>query len=1401
MLQGGLGLSSAFLNLSDSMSTDIVGRGAIHRFRFTVVDSVIRPGSALVMTFPESFDLSTLNRVAYNDSDLTNSDFLVDTFIVGGMSVLVELDTLGTTPAEGVAVVIELDSIFSPSVSGDYWVAVTAVDSAGMLLAGPSLTPALSIEPDALDSIAISPTGIQELVAGQTLGFSCRAWDRFDNELFGFQPEWSIVPLPVVLGEITEDGVYLATRTGFTKISCEVGLHADTSGVIYVFPGPFDHWHVTGFPDSVAAGVQLVDSIVVFANDLYHNTLTNFETLVWFITDDTLASVAPNSSGPFTFGESHSGREAFSGENFVFRGAGIHKIFLQDSSGYRSEVFNVRVDPGPVAGFELSYPLTAIAGETITLAMDDLSDLFGNILSEYVNVELITPGESPSGDKPEIHSFFAENGFGSAQQTLVLAGVAGFRISVGDSTVTTGNISVSNDDAFGFEFEIASPQIVGVPFSSLARLTAHDQFGNTAADFDASEDSVTLQPDAGGSVLPSSLDSDTAFVNGVCDLTRFGIKYEGQARYLTFTAISELGVSGTSNSVEINSLSMAGLSVAPEQLYRGDELTTSVTITNYGSISAQIVDLSLISTQGVVGIVSTTPPIPDLLPGNSSRAYEIKSTIPGAFNPGWTRFRCAFRGSFNDYPIWDTTDYFDSTKVLDQQSLTYYDGSLSPGIATKGEEYSFRCDVVHNGLDNISLSATSSLQFASVDADSFRAFLANPIYVPSTGQRVTLFFQSADIPPDFASGKFGVWLQLSGLQGFSEYGETVRLSDSVEIQSASDLVYATGSFSPIEVFRGTSVSPTLKIVNRGEASLQVSKLLSALRLSAGDDEIRFRLADSDTTLGHDTTLLRFDSRGVPLSFPLDYNSLTLDLQGEENGHSKASVLSLGTNVIEFRQQATVTLSSVTLIALNAPIVNMGQDFDIIAVVSNEGDEPVESIWVTMTSTGSSEFEDSLKISVLSVGESIQLAFAITASLSANPTELFTVALKSGTGSITGQDALLQPQSSLSTSVNIQTGAEVSLTSRIDSPPSAADGELDFGQEFHLIAIVSNRGQAKAGTTHVRLTLPAGGDFETGDPLEVGADVDEEIGWDITAPHAVGQYSLQVEIISPPIDSNTLLPAAVHTGSVDLPVSVVSEQSQLIVEHRFHDGDLVNRGESFTVLNLEFQAESGNVQATIRVDELRLRISDRSGLSLDASEFVISATAVRATVDFEGSIDGDEVVFDFGDDLIAGTQNGSQLAVEFTVHPDFDLPSAFVEIDSMSIKATDITFGSAGPSPEIVSPGELPVNGSKGFGVVSNEFDASFFNYPNPFAAGDEATHIVYSLHLATDVTLEIFTLTGEKVFSEVISAGSTGAQAGRNELLWTGENSRGALVRNGVYIAVLRLASGDEARIKIAVVK
>ena len=74
------------------------------------------------------------------------------------------------------------------------------------------------------------------------------------------------------------------------------------------------------------------------------------------------------------------------------------------------------------------------------------------------------------------------------------------------------------------------------------------------------------------------------------------------------------------------------------------------------------------------------------------------------------------------------------------------------------------------------------------------------------------------------------------------------------------------------------------------------------------------------------------------------------------------------------------------------------------------------------------------------------------------------------------------------------------------------------------------------------------------------------------------------------------------------------------------------------------------------------------------------------------------------------------------------------------------------------------------------------SYPNPFHPGESPTTIAYKLKDPAAVTLQIFTLSGDRVRRVEFARAQPGGMAGLNTFVWDGRNGEGKLVSSGGYI-------------------
>jgi hypothetical protein len=108
-------------------------------------------------------------------------------------------------------------------------------------------------------------------------------------------------------------------------------------------------------------------------------------------------------------------------------------------------------------------------------------------------------------------------------------------------------------------------------------------------------------------------------------------------------------------------------------------------------------------------------------------------------------------------------------------------------------------------------------------------------------------------------------------------------------------------------------------------------------------------------------------------------------------------------------------------------------------------------------------------------------------------------------------------------------------------------------------------------------------------------------------------------------------------------------------------------------------------------------------------------------------------------------------------------------------------------------------------VDPNASAGSITNYPNPFHPNETSTTIAYKLSDDANVTLRIYTLSGNLVRREDYARGTAGGLSGLNEVRWNGRNGKGEYVSSGGYIVVVEAEGHGETlhvmRRRVAVVR
>jgi hypothetical protein len=136
--------------------------------------------------------------------------------------------------------------------------------------------------------------------------------------------------------------------------------------------------------------------------------------------------------------------------------------------------------------------------------------------------------------------------------------------------------------------------------------------------------------------------------------------------------------------------------------------------------------------------------------------------------------------------------------------------------------------------------------------------------------------------------------------------------------------------------------------------------------------------------------------------------------------------------------------------------------------------------------------------------------------------------------LTGNDSHAPTDKLVDTSdvilVQVIARADLRLSGRIVSPPSATDGDVSIGQEFMVEATLTNFGEARTyGEDGIYLSLPVG--YTTQD-LVIQPTTADTVRWQVRARDTKSPSRnelIELELVSTPLDSNTNTAAAVSVS--------------------------------------------------------------------------------------------------------------------------------------------------------------------------------------------------------------------------------------------------------------------------------
>jgi len=258
------------------------------------------------------------------------------------------------------------------------------------------------------------------------------------------------------------------------------------------------------------------------------------------------------------------------------------------------------------------------------------------------------------------------------------------------------------------------------------------------------------------------------------------------------------------------------------------------------------------------------------------------------------------------------------------------------------------------------------------------------------------------------------------------------------------------------------------------------------------------------------------------------------------------------------------------------------------------------------------------------------------------------------------------------------------------------------------------------------------------------------------------------------------PRMITVGLASLIPATVAPDSQWIAAGRIELQNPTTGGAgAITLTSMEIEAADRDLAALNLGSVVKDLALVRNG-AVVASRFALTADSVSARLVFPGG-------------LVVDPAQTTTLELRLRLQASPSGTGFRLGFDASGI-------GIEQPSGALLSIEARPVSGQN-FPMWTNtasltpaSFDASYSNFPNPFAAGHENTTFAFYLPEPGRVTLRIWTPRGDEVLTLIDENRAAGMyQSDR----WDGRNGKGVSVVNGVYVAELevRFDNGESRRL------
>ncbi len=1069
----------------------------------------------------------------------------------------------------------------------------------------------------------------------------------------------------------------------------------------------------------------------------------------------------------------------------------ISGVTLPTASGaYAATVFISDIDFVVLAGPTFTSEVTLVPDVASSVALSPVANVVvtaGELLS-FVGNSVDQYGNAVSDSTLDWRLTDDSDSLGVVTPGTLLATKTGSGrvvVSSGIAADTSGVITVVAGALARLEIDIDRQQYVGGGICGKGFVRAFDQFGNPKGNFSGTDTLLELIVSE-GTMVPESLPISAFDSNGVLDLAKAGVQFEG------FVGETDI-VAG-----------LGSITSASEPVSLGGM------IIRFPYDNSQVTDLPAgkrISTTILLNRVGSPLPTPDSVTGEFPGGGRFALTNP-------THLRVSAR--LPDFLTTSVpTDGGDDTLLIVLYGSILKDSLTNETIHTVNTvRLPLRIvdrHITHSTGTDTLLSGARYFAYDGFELHSPLSpdrLLDGSAFVRDTSGRLFRFGQYGGgnyrsdsngvdlrsrmdilgVPPEFGPGIHGVTAIVTLIDGPYKYQDTAFADSQLYLVEPAYFVADASELSPVSTSPGDSVLFALPV--------SVERVFDDSTIFA----VTLQLYSEDTVMSEIAAVSRDKDSIInvkPIKFPMEFAQTSWGvrfvMQILESRSDRYDTLDLGPDVFQVGPVRQINVLGLNPSAPNFPFVSAGQDLGLVARIVNDAPFVVSGVQVVVDAM----VVDTTVVTVgdVGAGDTIDVTIPFAAG---SPASLQTVIARvtSANGAREESSAQIQftVQSpallSLKGNLNLQQGAEGQLVSEIGSPLS-------------LQLQMENAGEADVtGGSALITATGAGLDFSA--IVELSAPV---VTKSLGVASLAGIVNVTASILDKPRELNSGQDASFAAGSAIFAEKVLLVDRELVVNANITPGDTsaVAFGELREMFSVELSNASPLEDADIEVLTVAVLLHDAKAKLINPSAVIDVARS--ALFNEQGKaiailrVSGDTLLMDMTPNTLGvGEKVNYKFVAQFSAKSLIRTFSLSVPTDGIILKA--ISGPREGARFVAEAPSGAPPFGSKEYTLTSAAFVESFQPQNNPFNPDNGATQFSYTLSSDNDIELAVYTLTGKLVRRFNFSSGSQYASSGVQTPSWDGRNGNGDIVRDGVYVVALtNLGTGEKAFLKQAVLR